>query len=474
MAVRLIDALATTEAMADVFSDASVLQAMLDFEVALARAEARVGVIPQRAARIIAAAAQPANFNIERLAYEVLRAGTPGIPVARLLAETASKQDAAAAGFVHWGATSQDLADTALMLLLKKARPILMDGLVRVESGLARLSEKQKSALMLGRTLLQAAPPVTFGLKAATWLSAITYGREQLSSAFNDALLLQFGGASGTLASLGDNGPAVAERMAAILGLRLPEAPWHTRRERLASLICACGVITGSLAKMARDIALLTQGEIGEAAEPGGKGRGGSSTMPQKRNPIACSLALASAARVPGLVGSFLSAMVQEHERGVGGWQAEWPIVSSVIQATALAAESMAEVAEGVSVYKKKMRINIAATNGAAFAERASMLLAEKLGKSAAHELVREASEKSAKEGRRLSEVLAEIPEAAGYMGSTILRELEAPEKYLGSAEEFRKALLFSAGKQMPSKRRTNVVRASGRARTMRRNTKER
>src|SRR5581483_8993494 len=211
------------------------------------------------------------------------------------------------------------------------ARPVLMRDLSRIGKALSRLSKQHKGTVMLGRTLLQAAPPITFGLKAAGWLSAIRYGQEQLERAFQDALVLQFGGATGTLASLGQDADAVAEALAENLGLRLPEPPWHSRRDRLAMLVCNCGVLTGSLGKIARDIALLMQNEVSEAFEAGGNGRGGSSAMPQKRNPIACSLALASANRVPGLVASFLSAMIQEHERGVGGWQAEWPILSSVI-----------------------------------------------------------------------------------------------------------------------------------------------
>src|SRR5581483_5114275 len=331
MAPRLIEALATTGPMAEIFCDESVLQAMLDFEVALARAEAKVGVIPQSAARAIAVAAKASAFDCAKLAESTLRAGTPGIAVSKALTEVVQSKDPAAAGFVHWGATSQDVADTALVLLLKRARPVLMRDLSRIGKALSRLSKQHKGTVMLGRTLLQAAPPITFGLKAAGWLSAIRYGQEQLERAFQDALVLQFGGATGTLASLGQDADAVAEALAENLGLRLPEPPWHSRRDRLAMLVCNCGVLTGSLGKIARDIALLMQNEVSEAFEAGGNGRGGSSAMPQKRNPIACSLALASANRVPGLVASFLSAMIQEHERGVGGWQAEWPILSSVI-----------------------------------------------------------------------------------------------------------------------------------------------
>jgi len=226
--------------------------------------------------------------------------------------------------------------------------------------------------------------------------------------------------------------------------LECPDGPWHTQRDRQAALMCACGVLTGTLGKIARDISLLMQGEVNETAEPGGDGRGGSSTMPHKRNPIGCSLALAAGQRVPGLVASFLSGMVQEHERGVGGWQAEWPTVAAVIQATGLAAASMAEVAEGLKVDAAQMRSNIEATYGAIFAERATMLLGSKLGRDVAHKILQEATKKSSKQKRHLSEVLAEIPEAATHLDRATLRRLETPEEYLGSAEAFRKALLSS------------------------------
>jgi 3-carboxy-cis,cis-muconate cycloisomerase len=335
MSGRLIESLATTPALATLFSDESVLQAMLEFETALARAEARCGVIPAQAAEAITAAAKPDNFDVCALAEAAFRAGTPVIPLVKMLTDQVRKTDAGAARFVHWGATSQDAADTAMSLLLKRAKPILIADMLRLEKALADLSERHKASVMLGRTLLQPAPPVTFGLKAAGWLASVCRGRRRLQRAFRVAAVLQFGGASGTLASLGDRGIPVAEALSAELGFgNPPPTPWHTQRDQLATLICACGVLTGSLGKMARDISLLMQNEVGETSESGGNGRGGSSTMPNKNNPTACSLTLAAAHRVPGLVASFLSVMLQEHERGVGGWQAEWPVVAAVIEST--------------------------------------------------------------------------------------------------------------------------------------------
>jgi 3-carboxy-cis,cis-muconate cycloisomerase len=458
MPVRLIESLATTAPLSELFSDRSILQAMLDFEVALARAQAQLKLIPRSAAGAIAAVAKVEAFDAAALANATLRAGTPVIPFVKALTERVRAIDAKAAGFVHWGATTQDVADTALMLVLKQAQPIFESDLSRLENALTRLATKHGVTVMLGRTLMQPAPPTTFGLKAAGWLNAISRSHERLNQAFAETLILQFGGASGTLASLGNRGLAVSCALADELGLGLPDAPWHTHRDRLAELLCACGILTGSLGKMARDISLLMQGEVGEAAEPSGPGRGGSSTMPHKRNPTGCSVTLAAATRVPGLVAGFLSAMVQEHERALGGWQSEWPTVSGIVQAAGVAIASMAEVAEGLTVDRARMRANIEATHGVIFAERAMMLLGERLGRDTAHKLLDEATRKSMAEERSLTSVLADMREVTDHLDCETIRELDLPEQYLGAADEFRVRLLASARQRKPkashSKRR--------------------
>jgi 3-carboxy-cis,cis-muconate cycloisomerase len=447
LAARLIESLTTTEPIAEVFSDISVLQAMLDFEIALACTEVRAGIVPKSAADCISAAARANDFDLDALSLGMFRAGTPGIPVVKALTERVRARDPNAAGWVHWGATSQDVADTALVLLLKRAQTILAGDLQRLEKALTTLSHQHKATVMLGRTLMQAAPPVTFGLKVAGWLGALSRSSKRLKSAFDEALVLQFGGASGTLASLAEKGTVVARGLAEELGLSCPEAPWHTHRDRLANLVCCCGVLTGSLGKIARDISLLMQNEVAEVAEPGGEGRGGSSTMPHKRNPIACALALAAAQRVPGLVANFLSAMVQEHERAVGGWQSEWPTVASIVQSTGSAAASLAEVVEGLSVDPARMRQNIANTRGLIFAERVMMLLAAQLGRDVAHKLLEDTIQKSVTQNKDLSALLAELPEVRSRLNRSALDQLEIPEQYLGSAEEFREALLNSITK---------------------------
>ncbi|HLK21613.1 MAG TPA: 3-carboxy-cis,cis-muconate cycloisomerase [Bryobacteraceae bacterium] len=441
MPVPLIDSLATTEALAAVFANESILKAMLDFEAALAHVEARLGVIPQDAADAIAKAAQPEFFDAHALSRATLRAGTPGIPLVKALTDRVQAENPNAAGFVHWGATSQDVADTAFVLLLKQVRPLLEADHLRLITALERLANQHKDTVMLGRTLLQPAPPVTFGLKAAQWKAAAQRGWSRVNGRLSETLLVQFGGAAGTLAALGDQGDSVGRALAAELNLGYPDAPWHTYRDRLAAFVAACGVDTGTLGKIARDISLLMQFEVGEVAEPRGDGRGGSSTMPHKQNPIACSLALASAHRIPGLVAAFLSSMLQEHERGVGGWQAEWPILADVVQATGLAVASMAEAAEGLTVDPSRMCANIEATRGVIFAERAALLLSAKLGRDRAHELLSQASRESVSQKRRLIAILKEIPEIARAIAPEELEKLDAPEEYLGAASEFQKRI---------------------------------
>jgi 3-carboxy-cis,cis-muconate cycloisomerase len=451
MPVRLIDSLASTEPLAEIFSDRSILQAMLDFEIALACVESRLGIIPQAAFEAIAAAANPDVFDMAALSRNTLRAGTYGIPLSKALAEVVRAKDASAAGFVHYGATSQDVSDTALILLLKRAQPLIESDLARAQQALRILSDQHQRTMMVGRTLLQAAPPITMGLKAAGWLAAVHRGRTRFSESFAQALVIQFGGAVGTLAALGEKGSDVAQELANDLGLVCPDAPWHTHRDRLAALVCACGVLTGSLGKIARDISLLMQNEVGEAAEPESEGRGGSSTMPHKRNPTGCAVTLAAANRMPGLVASYLSGMVQEHERSVGGWQSEWPTIVAAIQATGVAAASIAEIAEGLSIDSVRMDANLDTTLGAIYAEKAMILLAGELGRDKAHQLLEEAARKAITQHRHLAEVLGEIPEVTKHLDAATIRKLEVAGDYLGSADSFRLRQMQAA---LPAKKK--------------------
>ncbi|MGH9574278.1 MAG: 3-carboxy-cis,cis-muconate cycloisomerase [Candidatus Acidiferrales bacterium] len=442
MIPRLVENLASTPKYAEIFSDASLLQAMLDFEAALARAEASREVIPAGAARGICNSAKAEGIHIGALGQQGLRAGTLSIPLVKMLRERVGSVDKNAARFVHWGATSQDVSDTAMVLLLRRARQVMSEDHARLLKALRRASDEHANTVMLGRTLLQAAPPVTLGLKIAGWFGALRRGWKRLDAAFADAMVLQFGGATGTLAALGEKGSAVASELAKNLDLALPEAPWHAHRDRLAAVICDAGIYTGSLAKVARDVSLLMQCEVAEVFEPGGNGRGGSSTMPHKRNPIACALAIAAGDRVPGYVASFLSGMAQEHERGVGGWHAESATIARTIEDTGLALVSMLEVSEGLKVDAAKMRRDIADTRGVVFAERAMMKLSAALGRDAAETLLEDALRQTAESGTNLADALAEMPRVSSVLSGDELRDLARPESYLGAAEIFRKQLL--------------------------------
>jgi 3-carboxy-cis,cis-muconate cycloisomerase len=424
MPSRLIDSFATTSALADAFSDSAVLDAMLHFEAALAQAQARMGMIPQSAADAIAKADPPDSAS---LAEEARRSATLAIPFVAALTERVRGIDSDAAGFVHWGATSQDLLDTALVLLLREARQILIRDHARLERKLRGLSEQHAGTVMLARTLLQSATPSTFGYKVAAWFGALHRSWRGLAQAFDEALQLQFGGAGGTLAAYGTRGPELGVQLAATLDLSLPEAPWHTHRDRLARLIASCGIYAGSLAKIARDIALLMQTEIGEVSEPGGR----SSAMPNKRNPSGSVVAMAAAARLPGLVAAFLAAMPQEHERAAGGWQSEWPTVADAVQSTGSALAAVADTIDGLTVDSARMRANIEATEGAVFAEKAVMLLAPRIGRAAAQSLVAGAIAR-----KNLRDALGQ------HLTAEQIQTIDCPEDYLGAAETFRRRLL--------------------------------
>ena len=348
---------------------------MLDFEAALARAQARLGVIPAAAAPAIAARAEAELFDVAAIGRAAARAGNPAIPLVRRLTALVAEHDEPAARFVHWGATSQDAMDTGLVLQLRAFLGPLEADLGRLAAGLARLAEEHRDTAMVGRTWLQQALPTTFGLKAAGWLDAVGRHRQRLAELRPRLLVVQLGGAAGTLASLGGRGLEVADALAGELGLAAPALPWHGARDRVAELAAWLGLLVGTLGKVARDWSLMTQTEVGEVLEPAGEGRGGSSTMPHKRNPVAAAAVLAAAVRAPGLVATMLSAMVQEHERGLGGWHAEWETLPELAVLAAGALRQAAETVEGLEVDRGRMRANLGLTRGLIMAEAVQMAL---------------------------------------------------------------------------------------------------
>jgi 3-carboxy-cis,cis-muconate cycloisomerase len=434
---RLIDALCTTPALAEVFSDRSVIGAMLTFESALALAEARAGVIPQAAAQAIAAAAaDQGGFDLQALLRETRLSATPSIPLVAALVDRVRSRNPEAAAYVHWGATSQDVADTTLVLLLVRARVFLGDHQRALAAALLRLSDAHASSIMLGRTLLQPATPVTFGLTAAVWRQIACGGWSRLASAFDAAATVQLGGATGTRVAFGDKGPAIVAALADELGLE-PSAPWHTDRGRLAAVVSSCAMYAGGLAKMARDVALLMQAEVGEVLAAGG----GSSTMPHKRNPSGCAVALAAAARVPGFASSFLSGQVQELERGLGGWQLEWSAVSDTVQATGATVAAVAATIEDLQVFPDRMRANLDATHGIVFAERALLLLRVKVGRDKAEAIVHDALART-RQSLTFPAALRANPEAVAALGAAAIDALSGPDVYVSAAETIRRELL--------------------------------
>ena len=434
--IGLLDPLFTTDAMREVFSDRQLLQGMLDFEAALARALASAGVAPKNAVKPIESQCHAELFDRGSLARAAALSGNVAIPMVKALTQLVSKSDPQAATFVHWGATSQDAIDTGLVLQLRAAFDLIERDLEHLGDGLARLAEVHKFTIVAGRTWLQQGPPVTLGLKAAGWLAAIERHRERMSGSRKQALALQFGGAVGTLAALEDRGSAVAAALARELRLELPELPWHAHRDRLAEVATSLGLLAGSLGKMARDISLMSQTEVDEIVEPSSPGRGGSSTMPHKRNPVGSAIILAAALRVPPLVSTMLAAMVQEHERGLGGWHAEWETLPEIFRLAAGALARMREVIDGLEVHADKMLRNANATRGLVLAEAVAFALRKRLGKEKSHQIVEKAARRASEEGRDFAEVLLSYAEVSSQFSAAEISRLLDPANYLGSAAE--------------------------------------
>jgi 3-carboxy-cis,cis-muconate cycloisomerase len=400
----------------DAASDQAWLQAMLDVEAALARAQADAGVIPAEHAEAIAAACQTERYDVDALGVQAAAVGNPAAALVRALRAQVGDP---AAGDVHRGATSQDIVDSAAMLVARRALEPLLDDLRGAAEAAARLASEHRATVMAGRTLLQQAVPVTFGLKAAGWLVGLDEAAERLDAVRRTRLAVQLGGAAGTLAALGDAGIDVLARFARALELAEPVVPWHTTRTRIAELAAALGECSGAVAKVAGDVVLLAQTEVAEVREGGDGGRGGSSAMPHKHNPVAAISALAGARQAPGLVANLLGAMEHEHERAAGAWHAEWAPLRELLRATGSAAAWLRECLEHLEVDPERMRANL---DGALLAER----VAGAIGGPGAGDFVREALAA----GRPLSDVARE------HLGEEDARRVLDPTTYLGSTDQ--------------------------------------
>ncbi len=426
-----------SDAMRAVFDERSFLQRMLDVEAALARVEAGLGLIPGTAAAAIEAAARVEHLDTAELAASVRNVGYPVVGLVRGLSRAAEARQAGAGGYTHWGATTQDIMDTALVLQIRDGLGLLRADLVATIGALAAQAEAHRGTVMAGRTHLQHALPVTFGLKCAIWLMPLVTHLERLDQMRPRVEQVQFGGAAGTLASLGEHGLAVMTGLAETLGLAAPPAPWHVARDGLVEAVGFLGLLTGSLAKFATDIILLAQTEIAEVTEPYVAGRGASSTMPQKRNPIASEYILAASRGVQALVPLMQGAMAQDHERATGPWQAE---MLALPQAFVLAHGALLHartIAEGMVVDAARMGRNLDATGGAIVAEAVMMGLAPALGREAAHHAVKHACDVALAERIPLASALGREATVTSRLDGAAIARLTDPARYLGSSDAF-------------------------------------
>jgi 3-carboxy-cis,cis-muconate cycloisomerase len=439
--------LLSSAAMRAVCDDATTIQHMLDFEAALARAEAATGVIPASAVEPIAKACKTESFDIAALAEAATRSGNLAIPLVKALTANVAKADAEAARYVHWGATSQDVIDTAAMLSLRAGIDALLVDLDRAIAGFAALARKHRNTAVVARTWLQHALPMPFGLKLAEYAAALHRSKLRLKRLGEETLALQFGGAAGTLAALGDKGLTVSEALARELKLPLPEAPWHTHRDRIAEAASVFAIISGSCGKIARDVSLMMQTDVGEAFEPAGAGRGGSSTMPHKRNPVAAASALGAATMAPNLAATIFAAQVQDHERSAGPWHAEWPTLPALMLVSSGALAAIVDLAEGLEVDAARMRANLDATHGLIMAEAVTFALAEQIGKSDAHHLIEAASKKAIADQKHLRDVLTSDSKVTAHLDARQIAALFEPMAYQGVSQELIDRLLTSLDK---------------------------
>jgi 3-carboxy-cis,cis-muconate cycloisomerase len=443
--MQLLDGFFRSPSVEPLFTDAAAVQAILDFEAALARAEARLGIVPADAARAIVSSCRVELFHLPALAQTMPAAGNLAIPVLQQLVAIVGRVSPEGAGRVHHGATSQDALDTGLVLQLRSAVRAVREDLEQVIAALVALTSAHRRTLLVARTWLQHALPVSFGFLTAGWLDACLEHRRRLESLLEQTLVLQFGGAVGTLAALGDQGFETGRLLAEELGLPLPRIPWHAQRERIAETAVTFALLAGTLGKVARDISLHAQTEVQELAEPSAPGRGGSSTLPHKQNPVACAAILAGTSRIPPLASAALGALSGEYQRSLGPWQSEWELLPEIVRLTAGALYHTAGLAAGLRVDAARMRENLEATCGLIYAEAAVVALGAKLDRASARRLVDEACRRAQSERRHLREVLAGDREASRVLGPEELERLFEAKNYLGSADRFIDQVLASA-----------------------------
>jgi 3-carboxy-cis,cis-muconate cycloisomerase len=430
-----------SDAMRAVFDEQAYFQRMLDVEAALARVQGRIGMIPQDAADGIGAAAKVQNLRTDVLAASARNVGYPVIGLVTELSRAAGS----AGGWTHWGATTQDIMDTATVLQVRDGLSLIAVELRAMLAALTRQAATHRHTVMAGRTHLQQALPISFGLKCATWAMPFIHHLTRLEQLRPRVEQVEFAGAAGTLASLADQGIVVMEGLAKELGLHAPIAPWHVCRDALAETVSLLGLICGSLAKLATDVILMAQTEVGELAEPYVAGRGASSTMPQKRNPIASEYILASARMVQGLVPVMQGAMAQDHERATGPWQTEALALPQAFVLTHGALLHARAIAEGLVIDAERMRANLDITHGLIVAEAVMMGLAPHLGRLEAHHVVKHACDVALTERVPLADALQRDEAVSSRLDRAAIERLIDPAAYLGSTDAFIDRILAAA-----------------------------
>ncbi|HUB51204.1 MAG TPA: adenylosuccinate lyase family protein [Terracidiphilus sp.] len=434
---NLSDAIFTTHEMRDIFSPLAQLRAMLRFEWALGCALEEHGIIAPGCSDAVASLSDTAFVDCDRLEREAVSAGNIAIPFLTQLTDALTATNLAAAGSLHFGATSQDLLDTALVLQMRDAFTVIASKLARLDRALVDQSQSHNSTVMLARTWLQAGPPTTLGLKLAATLAALRRSATRIRAAQAHMIVLQFGGAVGTLSALGDKGEAVSRSLAAKLELDEAAVPWHSHRDNIAEVAASLATLLGTLGKLAYDIALLMQTEVSEVSEASHDGKGSSSTMPHKHNPVNCAAIVAAAKRAPGLTAILLGSIIQEHERGMGSWQTEWAALPELFCLADGALTHSIDLIENLIVHRDRMRANIEATRGLPMAEAVAVALARKIGRPQAHALLRVAVESAIARQSTLAAVLKTMPEVRTHLSDAEIDELLTPENYLGSARCF-------------------------------------
>ncbi|MFL6973968.1 MAG: 3-carboxy-cis,cis-muconate cycloisomerase [Xanthobacteraceae bacterium] len=423
----------TTEAMRRVFSDERRIEYYLQFEAALARVQARLGIIPAKAAEEIGRQCRIETIDLAKLKRQTERIGYSVLPVVQQIVENCAD---GLGEWCHWGATTQDITDTATVMQIAEALRLVEADLHAISTSLADLARRYRDTPMAGRSNLQQAVPITFGFKAATLLAAMQRHRARLDELKPRVLVGEFAGAAGTLSSLGSEGLKVQAALMQELGLGQPEIAWHTVRDRIAEVGCFLALVTGTLGKLSMDVKLLMQTEVGEVFEPFHEGRGSSSTMPQKRNPISCLYIHATAALVRQNAAALLEAAVADHERSTGPWQIEWIALPEIFLLASGCLAQSRDLVAGLQVDEKQMRANLDLTRGMIVSEAVMMGLGPKLGRQRAHDLVYDICRKAVATGRPLLDLLAEDAEIARHATRSELAKLTDPANYLGLAGE--------------------------------------